>query len=65
MSERRLLFAGLGNPGAGHAGDRHNIGFMTVDAIARSTSSCMLPRRSHAIALSQATESGGVHCSTV
>ncbi len=28
------LFAGLGNPGAEHEGDRHNIGFMAVDAIA-------------------------------
>lgn len=30
-----LLFVGLGNPGARHAGNRHNIGFMVVDAIAR------------------------------
>jgi len=30
-----LLFVGLGNPGARHAGNRHNIGFMAVDAIAR------------------------------
>ena len=30
-----LLFVGLGNPGAEHAGQRHNIGFMVVDAIAR------------------------------
>ena len=30
-----LLFVGLGNPGAKHAGNRHNIGFMVVDAIAR------------------------------
>ncbi len=29
------LFVGLGNPGASHAGNRHNIGFMAVDAIAR------------------------------
>ena len=28
------IFAGLGNPGALHAGQRHNIGFMAVDAIA-------------------------------
>ena len=28
------LFAGLGNPGAAHALNRHNIGFMAVDAIA-------------------------------
>jgi len=30
-----LLLVGLGNPGPGHAGDRHNIGFMAVDAIVR------------------------------
>ena len=30
-----LLVAGLGNPGSGHARNRHNIGFMAVDAIAR------------------------------
>ncbi|MBI3435926.1 MAG: peptidyl-tRNA hydrolase [Proteobacteria bacterium] len=29
------LIVGLGNPGARHAGNRHNIGFMAVDAIAR------------------------------
>ncbi|MDH3264134.1 MAG: aminoacyl-tRNA hydrolase [Paracoccaceae bacterium] len=28
------LFVGLGNPGAKHAGHRHNIGFMAVDRIA-------------------------------
>ena len=30
-----LLFVGLGNPGREHAGQRHNIGFMALDAIAR------------------------------
>jgi PTH1 family peptidyl-tRNA hydrolase len=29
------LFVGLGNPGASYAGNRHNLGFMAVDAIAR------------------------------
>lgn len=30
-----LMFAGLGNPGSKYAGNRHNIGFMAVDAIHR------------------------------
>jgi peptidyl-tRNA hydrolase, PTH1 family len=30
-----LLFVGLGNPGDQYAGNRHNIGFMAIDAIAK------------------------------
>ena len=30
------LLVGLGNPGKSHANNRHNIGFMVLDAIANS-----------------------------
>lgn len=30
-----LILVGLGNPGPGYGGNRHNIGFMAIDAIAR------------------------------
>src|SRR6266581_8482950 len=31
-----LLFVGLGNPGAKHVANRHNVGFMVVQAIAKT-----------------------------
>ena len=33
MSDTPLLIAGLGNPGAEYARNRHNAGFMAVDTI--------------------------------
>jgi PTH1 family peptidyl-tRNA hydrolase len=45
-----LLFVGLGNPGARHAGNRHNIGFMAVDAIAKRHGFAPWRRRFHGVA---------------
>ncbi len=39
------LFVGLGNPGSRYAGNRHNAGFMAVDAIARAHGSTPWKRR--------------------
>ena len=43
-----LLFVGLGNPGREYAGNRHNIGFMAIDAIARQQRVSPFRSRFHA-----------------
>jgi PTH1 family peptidyl-tRNA hydrolase len=43
-----LLFAGLGNPGARHASNRHNVGFMAADAIHRRHSFSPWAKKFHA-----------------
>jgi PTH1 family peptidyl-tRNA hydrolase len=45
-----LLFVGLGNPGAKYAQNRHNIGFMAIDAIARAFSFPPLRKRFQGLA---------------
>jgi peptidyl-tRNA hydrolase, PTH1 family len=45
-----LLFVGLGNPGARHAGNRHNVGFMVVDTIAKRHGIGPWRRRFHGVA---------------
>lgn len=43
-----LVFAGLGNPGAKYASNRHNVGFMAADAIARRHSFSAWSKKFHA-----------------
>jgi PTH1 family peptidyl-tRNA hydrolase len=45
-----LLFVGLGNPGKIYAGNRHNIGFMAIDAIAREYSAANFRTRFQGLA---------------
>ena len=42
-----LILAGLGNPGPKHANNRHNIGFMAIDAIAARWGSSPMRSRFH------------------
>jgi len=44
-----LLIAGLGNPGAGYTRNRHNIGFMAVDALHARYGSSAWSKKFHAL----------------
>src|SRR3954469_12133781 len=45
-----LLFVGLGNPGSRYTGNRHNVGFMVVEAIAKRHSFAPWRRRFQGVA---------------
>ncbi len=42
-----ILFVGLGNPGKAYAGNRHNVGFMAIEAIARAASAPVFRSKFH------------------
>lgn len=52
MENDRWLIAGLGNPGPGFAGNRHNVGFMCADEIATRIGANFKRDRSRSMALS-------------
>jgi peptidyl-tRNA hydrolase, PTH1 family len=50
MPDDRWLILGLGNPGPGYAGNRHNVGYMCCDALAATAGTNLKRDRSRAMA---------------